>query len=89
MRNGGIRLTYETRTAELRGLKPGILLEIGFDDTTPNTPTDISAWALDIAQARGVAVINNRAIGIPCYNPEYTFVEKLQTISTKSCIPIR
>lgn len=28
-------------------------------------------------------VIDNRAVGVPCYYPEYTFVEKLQTISTK------
>lgn len=27
------------------------------------------------------AVIDNRALGILCYNPEFTFVEKLQTIS--------
>jgi len=28
-------------------------------------------------------VVDNRAIGVPCYAPTHTFVEKLQTISTK------
>lgn len=82
-RNGGIRLSYETRTDELQGVKPGVLLEIGFDDTTPNTAVDISSWAFDKALASGVTVIDNRAKTVLCYNPEYTFVEKLQTISTK------
>jgi hypothetical protein len=26
---------------------------------------------------------SGKALGIQCYNPEFTFVEKLQTISTK------
>src|SRR5205814_10666229 len=30
-----------------------------------------------------VAIIDNRATGVACYDPRYTFVEKLQTISTK------
>jgi predicted nucleotidyltransferase component of viral defense system len=83
LRNGGIRLTYETMAEELRGVKPGILLEVGFDDTQPNTAVDISSWAMDTARANNVDVVDNRALGILCYNPEYTFVEKLQTISTK------
>ena len=28
-------------------------------------------------------VIDNRAVDVPCYSPAYTFVEKLQTVSTK------
>jgi predicted nucleotidyltransferase component of viral defense system len=83
LRNGGIRLIYETKTEELQGVKPGILLEVGFDDTTPNTPVDISSWAMESARASKVDVVDNRAMGILCYNPEFTFVEKLQTISTK------
>ncbi|EOR96760.1 hypothetical protein ADIARSV_0023 [Arcticibacter svalbardensis MN12-7] len=31
----------------------------------------------------GVEIADNRAIGIKCYNPEYTFVEKLQAIIRK------
>jgi hypothetical protein len=80
---GGIRLGYETRTKELQGVKPGILLEVGFDDTAPNTAVDISSWAFETAHSRKVEIVDNRATGILCYNPEYTFVEKLQTISTK------
>ncbi len=83
LRNGGIRLTYETKAEELFGVKPGILLEVGFDDTTPNTSLDISSWAMEVARAAKVDVIDNRAPGILCYNSEFTFVEKLQAISTK------
>jgi hypothetical protein len=83
LRNGGIRLTYETKTEELRGVKPGILLEVGFDDTTPNKSVDISSWAMETARVSNVDIFDNRALSVLCYNPEFTFVEKLQTISTK------
>jgi hypothetical protein len=83
MRNAGIRLVYSTRAASVTGLKDGILLELGFDDTAPNRPVTISSWALDFAMSRGVQVVDNRATDVPCYAPTYTFVEKLQTISTK------
>lgn len=83
MRSGGIRLSYSPRTASLAGIKDGILLELGFDDTAPNRPVTISSWALDFALKRGVAAFDNRAVDVPCYVPTYTFVEKLQTISTK------
>jgi hypothetical protein len=83
MRSAGIRLVYTPRTAALAGVKDGILLELGFDDTAPNRSVTISSWALDAAMARGVKVIDNRATAVPCYAPTHTFVEKLQTISTK------
>lgn len=83
MRSAGIRLSYTPRVAELNGVKDGILLELGFDDTAPNRPITISSWALDFAIDRGVRVFDNRAIDVPCYAPTHTFVEKLQTISTK------
>lgn len=83
MRSAGIRLIYAPRAAALVGVKDGILLELGFDDTAPNRPVTISSWALDVALARGVEVIDNRAVDVPCYAPTHTFVEKLQTISTK------
>lgn len=82
-RSAGIRLAYQPRTEHLQGVKEGILLEVGFDDTAPNTPCDISSWALDAALKSTVAFIDNRALGVLCYSPAYTFVEKLQTISTK------
>jgi Nucleotidyl transferase AbiEii toxin, Type IV TA system len=81
-RSGGIRLRYKTITDPLPGLKEGILLELGFDDVTPNAPKTISSWAYDYAAGR-VDIVDNRAIAVPCYHPGYTFVEKLQTISTK------
>ena len=80
--SAGIRLLYETTTDPVPGLREGILLEVGFDDVTPNTPKDISSWAYDYAAER-VEIIDNRAKRVPCYDPRYTFVEKLQTISTK------
>lgn len=82
-RSAGIRLAYQPRTEHLQGVKEGILLEVGFDDTAPNTPCDMSSWALDAALKSTVAVIDNRATGVLCYSPAYTFVEKLQTVSTK------
>lgn len=84
MRNAGIRLRYESKNPAPTGVKEGILLEAGFDLTTPNRPCDISSWAFDRARASGVRGLeDNRAVGVPCYEPGYTFVEKLQTISTK------
>lgn len=83
MRSAGIRLNYTPRTAALAGVKDGILLELGFDDTAPNRSVTISSWALEAAMASGVNVVDNRATAVPCYAPTHTFVEKLQTISTK------
>ncbi|MFC7050400.1 nucleotidyl transferase AbiEii/AbiGii toxin family protein [Emcibacter nanhaiensis] len=81
-RSGGIRLYYPSVTSPLDDLKHGILLEVGFDDVTPNMPKDISSWAYDLA-ADKVEVTDNRARGVLCYHPGYTLIEKLQTISTK------
>lgn len=83
MRSAGIRLFYQSRVPALAGVKDGILLELGFDDTTPNRPVTMSSWALDLALERGVSVRDNRGVDVLCYVPTYTFVEKLQTISTK------
>jgi hypothetical protein len=82
MMSAGIRLFHKTHSKVLAGLKPGVLLELGFDDVTPNTGKDISSWIYDHAKHK-VPIIDNRAMGVPCYDPGYTFVEKLQTISTK------
>jgi hypothetical protein len=82
-RSGGIRLHFDSTSDNPAGLKEGILLETGFDDTQPNSPRTISSWAYDKAAESAVAVKDNRAIDVPCYNPGYTFVEKLQTVSTK------
>ncbi len=82
-RNAGIRLIYPVTDGDLPGLKNGILLEVGFDDTAPNAPCTISSWAVDVALQASMAVIDNRAVGVYCYSPAYTFVEKLQTVSTK------
>jgi len=81
-RSGGIRLNYKHIGPPAAGLKAGVLLEVGFDDVTPNAPRDISSWAFDYANGK-VDVIDNRAMSVLCYDPGYTLVEKLQTISTK------
>ena len=67
------------RTAALAGVKDGILLELGFDDTAPNRPVTISSWAWDTARERGVSAFDNRAAGVLCYAPTHTFVEKLRS----------
>lgn len=82
-RSGGIRLHYESAFDNPAGLKEGILLEVGFDDTLPNMSRTISSWAFDRASETDIRITDNRAIDIPCYHPGYTFVEKLQTVSTK------
>ena len=81
--SGGIRLFYDSVTEPVEGLKDGVLLEAGFDDVRPNSAKDIGSWAYDYAASKGVDVIDNRAKGVACYDPRYTFVEKLQTVSTK------
>lgn len=81
-RSGGIRLHYNTIGEKIDGLKDGILLEVGYDDITPNIPKTISSWAYDYGVGK-VQLIDNRAVEVACYHPGYTLVEKLQTISTK------
>lgn len=81
--SGGIRLFYKPAFSSDGSAREGILLEAGFDAVTPNFPINISSWALDFALEKRMAVIDNKALGIPCYDPGYTLVEKLQTIATK------
>lgn len=78
--NGGIGLKYPTHFPPTQTLKPEVLLEVGFDKTTPNQARDFSSWAMERAREKNVAVRDNRALGVPCFNPEYTFVDKIQTI---------
>ena len=81
-RSGGVRLSYDGLYKLPADLKEGVLLEAGFDVVTPNEAKDISSWAYDYAATK-VDIIDNRAKGVACYDPRYTLVEKLQTISTK------
>jgi hypothetical protein len=83
MRNAGITAKYSTFFPSLADVKPGVLLEVGFDQTTPHLLVPISSWAYEKAKAIGFDIIDNRAIDIKCYCPEYTFVEKLSAISSK------
>jgi hypothetical protein len=83
-RSGGVRLLYKGVNPLPKGVKEGVLLEAGFDQVTPNRACDISSWAFDAAVEAGVVgLTDNRALQVPCYEPGYTLVEKLQTISTK------
>jgi hypothetical protein len=79
-RNGGISLQYESRLDALPGLRQEVLLEAGFTRTVPNEPKDFSSWVMDKAREAGLDIIDNRALAVKCFNPEYTFVDKLQTI---------
>lgn len=83
MRGAGIRGLYNSHFQALEALKEGILFEVGLDKTTPFEEKDISSWAYEKAMEAQVDVVDNRAKKVKCYLPEYTFVEKLQTISTK------
>ncbi len=84
-RSGGIRLHYQSHTPTIEGLKDGILLEAGFDNVTPNKPIDISSWIWDHLVSINATsnYINNTAVGVECYHPGYTLIEKLQTIVRK------
>ncbi len=82
--SGGIRLRYDNKFDIVDGSKEGVLLEVGFDTVTPNTKITVSSWALDRAkQNESILFTDNTAVDITCYDPGYTFVEKLQTIATK------
>ena len=81
--SAGIRLSYQSFVKAMAGLKAGVILEVGFDDVTPNVEKDISSWLYDHAANKKIEIIDNRAKGVACYDPGYTFVEKLQTVSTK------
>ena len=84
-RSGGIRLYYKSYTPTIDGLKDGILLEAGFDNVTPNKQLDISSWIWDhlVSINETSNYINNTAVGVECYHPGYTLIEKLQTIVRK------
>lgn len=82
-RNAGIRLNYKSSFSRLEGVKAFVLLEVGFDVTTPNEARNISSWVYDRAKSAGVEMADNQALGIACYLPGYTFIEKLQAISSR------
>jgi len=83
LRNAGYRIGYTSKCEAYGALKTDVLLEVGFDTTTPNLARDISSWLYDAAVEGGLHARDNRAKAVPCYLPEYTFVEKLSTISRK------
>ncbi len=82
-RNAGIRLHYDSHFDSIEGLKDGILLEVGFDQTQPSEALEISSWAYERGASAVADLTDNRAIGIACYRAEYTFVEKIQTVIRK------
>jgi predicted nucleotidyltransferase component of viral defense system len=82
-RNGDIVLNYPSTTGVHQKLKKGILLEVGFDQVSPYNKCEISSWVIDYAGRAGLDFVDNRALEVCCYNPEYTFVEKLSAISGK------
>jgi len=81
-RSGGVRLIYASSMQSVEGIREGVLLEAGFDTVTPNQPCTISSWIFEFAKDKA-EITDNQAVDVACYHPGYTFVEKLQTISTK------
>ena len=80
--SGGIRLHYINLFDTVAGIKDGILLEAGFDKVTPFERKTIGSWAYEKAiSIDSIQIVDNRAVDIACYDPGYTFVEKLQTIA--------
>lgn len=84
-RSGGIRLNYKGFYEQIEGVKEGVLLEVGFDQVTPNYPKNVTSWVWQYLEdnKQQNEYINNNASGVLCYHPGYTFVEKLQTIVRK------
>ena len=56
LRNAGLRLTYETHFGSIAGLKDGILLEVGFDQTTPNRAVTISSWVVQVRRGQEASI---------------------------------
>lgn len=83
-KNGGIRLYYDSIFPAIAGVKEWILLEVGFGRVAPNQPQNISSWAYEKStDVANLVITDNRAYNVPCYEPRYTFVEKLQAIVRK------
>ena len=83
-RHGGIRLDYRTKFGfRSEALQQGVLLEVGFEGAAPNEPLTISSWVYDSACAAGLNIIDNRAVDVLCYLPEYTLADKLNAITNK------
>src|SRR5690606_31418835 len=64
-------------------LKEGVLLEAGFNRTAPNQPKTITSWVYSRAEQSNETFADNRAWDVLCYEPRYTFVEKLQAVVKK------
>jgi hypothetical protein len=73
----------ETHFGSIPGLKDGILLEVGFDQTASNRAVTISSWVVQFVDAKKRQYAETRALDIPCYTAEYTFVEKVQAVVRK------
>lgn len=82
-RSGGIRIYYPSMFQSNATLKEGVLLELGFDQTTPCETVEFMSWVGDMAIKNGVEHKHGRSFAVCCYQMGYTLVEKLQAISTK------
>src|SRR5579885_2285722 len=61
LRNAGLRLAYKSHFDAVAGLKEGILLEVGFDQTSPHRAVTISSWAMDFSRTKNLKVMDARA----------------------------
>jgi len=82
-RSGGIVLKYSSHFRPIPELRPYVLLEMGFAKTAPNTPLLITSWIFEKSMEKNLPIRDNRAVDVKCFNPEYTFVDKIQTLCKK------
>lgn len=58
MRNAGITAKYSSFFSSLPDIKPGVLLEVGFDQTTPHLFSSITSWAYEKAKVLNFDIID-------------------------------
>src|ERR1700676_1536903 len=75
LRNAGLRLTYENHFGSIAGLKDGILLEVGFDQTPPNQSVTVSSVIVHFAEAK--------KLNTPTTEPPKSVVTTPNTLSSK------
>jgi hypothetical protein len=64
-------------------LIPSAMMAVEQWRSAPNRSVTISSWIVQFAEAKKLQYADNRGPDIHCYNPEYTFVEKVQAVVRK------
>lgn len=85
-RSASIRVTYQGHhLAELAGLRPFVLLEVGSARVTPSVERDLTSFVHDYLAARDqlAAFDDNRPLGLRCVHPLVTLIEKLDALQRR------